>query len=332
MKSGKRLATTALRLVIGTVGAALLLVFGTAPCVALPFVKAVPPIAAVPSIDPAVLREHVRALTVDFHPRSHDQVANLDRAAAYIHAELAKHARVEEQTFVVAGNTYRNVVATIGPETKERVIVGAHYDAALGFPGADDDASGVAGLLALAAPLAAAKLPTRVELVAFTLEEPPHFATENMGSVHHARRLKDEGAVVRAMLSLEMIGYFSDARGSQTFPAPLMGLVYPTTGNFVTLVARGDDRDITRVVKAAMMGATDLPVRSLNGPTFVQGVDWSDHRSYWAVGYPALMVTDTSFLRNVRYHTAADTLETLDFQRMAKVVQGTFAAVVRLAQ
>jgi Zn-dependent M28 family amino/carboxypeptidase len=330
--NGKRLAASALRIVIMTIAGALLLVFGTAPCVALPFVKAVPPLAPVPAIEAAILREHVRALTVDFHPRSHDQVANLDRAAAYIRAELAKHARVEEQTFVVAGKTYRNVIATVGPETKERVVVGAHYDSALGFPGADDDASGTAGLLALCEPLSRAKLATRVELVAFTLEEPPYFATADMGSVHHARRLKDEGADVRAMLSLEMIGYFSDAPGSQRFPSPLMGLVYPTTGNFITLVARGDDRDLTRTVKAAMMGATDLPVRSLNGPTFVQGVDWSDHRSYWAVGYPALMVTDTSFLRNTRYHTAADTLETLDFQRMAKVVQGTFAAVLRLAQ
>jgi Zn-dependent M28 family amino/carboxypeptidase len=318
--------------VIGVALGALLLVFGSAPCVALPFVKAVPPMVPPPAIDPALLRAHVHALTSDFHPRSHEHPENLDRAAAYIRAELGKHARVEEQTFVVSGSTYRNVIATLGPDTKERVVVGAHYDSALGFPGADDDASGVAGLLALAEPLARSPLKVRVELVAFTLEEPPHYATANMGSVHHAKRLREEGATVRAMLSLEMIGYFSDESGSQHFPSPLMGLIYPTTGNFITLVARGDDRDLTRKVKASMMGATDLPVRSLNGPTIVQGVDWSDHRSYWAEGYPALMVTDTSFLRNVRYHTPADTIETLDFARMAKVVQGTFAAVVALAQ
>ncbi|MGZ3450928.1 MAG: M28 family peptidase [Polyangiales bacterium] len=332
MSDNRRWLRSALRIVVGVVGGALLLTFGTAPCVALPFVKAVPPVVALPTIDPALLSSHVHTLTTELHPRSHAQPAKLDAAAAFIRAELGKHGRVEEQTFVVAGNTYRNVIASVGPETNERVVVGAHYDSALGFPGADDNASGVAGLLALAEPLSKAPLHVRVELVAFTLEEPPYFATEDMGSVHHAKRLKEEGAIVRAMLSLEMIGYFSDAPKSQRFPSPLMGLIYPTTGNFITLVARGDDRDLVRKVKASMMGATDLPVRSLNGPAIVQGVDWSDHRSYWAEGYTALMVTDTSFLRNVRYHTAADTPETLDYPRMAKVVQGTFAAVVALAQ
>jgi hypothetical protein len=162
--------------------------------------------------------------------------------------------------------------------------------------------------------------------------EPPNFATENMGSVKHAHALRKRGAHVRAMLSLEMIGAFSDAPGSQHFPSPLMGLVYPTTGNFITLVGRTGDRELVRRVKASMMGATDLPVQSLNGPTFVQGVDWSDHRSYWAEGFPALMVTDTSFLRNPRYHTLEDTWDTLDYARMAKVVRATFAATVALAQ
>jgi hypothetical protein len=137
---------------------------------------------------------------------------------------------------------------------------------------------------------------------------------------------------VRAALSLEMIGYFSDEDDSQRFPAPGMGLLYGTRGDFIAVVGRPTDRALTARVKSAMLGASDLPVKSLNAPAAVQGVDWSDHRSYWAIGAPAVMVTDTSFLRNERYHTARDTEETLDYARMAKVVVGIRAAVVALAR
>ncbi len=298
-----------------------------ANCVAQPFVGRVAPLSPIPSVDPERLRAHVRALTVDLHPRSHRDPARLDAVAHYIEKTLGGG---EEQTFTVGGATYRNVVLSFGPEHGERIVVGAHYDAAGGHPGADDNASGVAGLLELAPMLAAAKLNARVDLVFWTLEEPPHFRTPNMGSVDHAKRLR--GARVRGVLSLEMIGFFSDAEGSQRFPAPGMGLLYPTRGDFIAVVGRPADRALTATIKGAMRGATELPVYSLNAPAAVQGVDWSDHRSYWAEGFTAVMITDTSFLRNDRYHTPRDTFDTLDYSRMAKVVQGAFAAVVRLAQ
>jgi hypothetical protein len=306
--------------------------YASMSCLAQRDVRAVKPVATVPEISARDLELTVRTLVNDFAPRGHDHPEQLDAAATWIRKKLERHAPVDEQTFTVAGKTYRNLVARFGPDTKTRVVVGAHYDTALGLPGADDDTSGTAGLLALAEPLATAKLGVAVELVAFTLEEPPYFATEHMGSVHHAKREKERGYDVRAMLSLEMIGCFSDMPQSQHFPAPGMSLLYPTTGNFIALVARPTDHDLIARVKASMLGATDLPVSSLAGPTFVQGVDWSDHRSYWAEGYPALMVTDTSFLRNPRYHTPQDTPDTLDYARMAKVVQGVFAAVVAIAQ
>jgi hypothetical protein len=309
--------------------ATLAIVALTGTCVAQPFVRPTPS-APGADVSPERLRAHVHALSVDLHPRVHSRPEQLDAAAAYIERTLAPLGKVEHQTFVASGRTYRNVILSLGPLEGERVVVGAHYDAALGLPGADDNASGVAGLLELAPLLAVEKLGARVDLVFWTLEEPPFFATDDMGSVHHARSLSS--VRVRAAISLEMIGYFDDADGSQQFPVPGMSLLYGTRADFIAVVGRPAERALTARGQAAMLGATDLPVRSLNGPAAVQGVDWSDHRSYWAAGIPAIMITDTSFLRNDRYHTPRDTEDTLDYARMAKVVRGARAAVIALAQ
>src|SRR5262245_17167867 len=186
------------------------------------------------SVDPTKRETHVRALSQSFVPRDESHPENLDRCAAYIRGEFERaNARVSEQPFTVDGKTYRNVIAHFGPETKEMVVVGAHYDAAGPLPGADDNASGVAGLRELARLLGNKQLPMRVELVAYTLEEQPYFRSEQMGSAVHANALKQEGAVVRVMFSLEMIGYFSDARDSQHFPSSAFSLFYPTEGNFI---------------------------------------------------------------------------------------------------
>lgn len=317
-----------------SLGAFLVLLSGVAvagSCVAQPFVRPTTTPGAA-SVSPERLREHVHALTVDLHPRVHSRPEQLDAVIAYLERTVAPVGKLEHQTFVVSGRTYRNATLSLGPRDGERVIVGAHYDAALGQPGADDNASGVAGLCELAALLAREKLNTRVDLLFWTLEEPPYFATPDMGSAHHARALAAASAPVRAALSLEMIGYFADGEGTQQFPVPGMGVLYGTRGNFIAVVGRPADRALTARVKASMLGASDLPVHSLNAPAAVQGVDWSDHRSYWEAGYPAVMITDTSFLRNERYHTPRDTEETLDYARMAKVVVGVRAAVLGLAQ
>jgi Zn-dependent M28 family amino/carboxypeptidase len=134
------------------------------------------------------------------------------------------------------------------------------------------------------------------------------------------------------MISLEMIGYFTDAPGSQALPHPALGLVYPSTGNFIAVVGPLGHARLVRRVKRAMQRTTDLPVYSMNAPTSVPGIDFSDHRSYWAHDYPAVMVTDTAFYRNPHYHTASDTPETLDYRRMAKVVEAVHGAVVALSE
>ena len=169
-----------------------------------------------------------------------------------------------------------------------------------------------------------------MQLVAYCLEEPPFFATDKMGSAAHAARLNRDRVPVIGMISLEMVGYFSDAPGSQTYPAAIMGLLYPDNGNFIGVVGRFQDMGLTRTVKAAMLGASDLPVFSINAPPLVPGIDYSDHRNYWPYGHEAVMITDTAFYRNFHYHTNEDTAGTLDYKRMAKVVQGVFAAVVAL--
>ncbi|MGE0238464.1 MAG: M28 family peptidase, partial [Parvibaculaceae bacterium] len=144
---------------------------------------------------------------------------------------------------------------------------------------------------------------------------------------HHAASLRAAGREVSLMLALEMIGWFSDAPGSQTYPVPGMGLLYPDRANFIAIVGRFSEWAHTRQVKAAMMGVDDLPVYSMNTFAAIPGVDFSDHLNYWSAGYPALMITDTAFYRNPDYHQAADTYDKLDYRRMAEVVRGVFAVV-----
>ena len=308
--------------------------------VAQPFVA---PIASTPPpVDPARLEAHVKKLSVDLYPRSFEQFAHLEGAARYISEQLkASGATVTVQEVTVQEATYKNIVARFGPADGPLMVVGAHYDsyahttaASIGSrgyspithtPGADDNASGVAGLLELARLLGQKPQSRPIELVAYTLEEPPNFRSENMGSAWHARSLKAAKRDVRLMLSLEMIGYFNDAPASQLYPALGMAHLYSDRGDFIALVGKFSGFHATRAAKALMAGATDLPVYSINAPRLMQGIDFSDHRSYWNEGYPAMMVTDTAFMRNPNYHHAGDTYDKLDYRRMAKVVQSVYA-------
>lgn len=288
---------------------------------------------AAPAVDPARLEAHVRTLAETFVPRDMPHPENLDRAAGYIREELqAAGGRVEDQPFEVQGTTYRNVIASFGPETRERIVVGAHYDAAGPYPGADDNASGVAGLIELARLLGRNPPRARVDLVAFSLEEPPNFGGSAMGSAVHAASLRRQEVRLRAMIGLEMIGCFSDAPGSQRFPLPALKALYPSTGNFITVAGKLGQGPLARRIKKAMRsGAAPLDVESITAPASLPGIDLSDHRNYWEAGYPAVMITDTAFYRNDNYHSASDTPDTLDYRRMAMVVQGLDAAVRELA-
>lgn len=301
----------------------LALVAGFLAWVTQPFVVPVAPVQV--QADPARLERDVRKLSVEFHPRSADSF-NLGKVANYISAELkAAGGEVEDQPFEVGGQTYRNVVARFGPKEGPVTVIGAHYDSYLDTHGADDNASGVAGLLELARLFKVNPPKGPVELVAFTLEEPPYFATDDMGSARHAKALLASGRPVRLMISLEMIGFFAEESGSQDYPAPGLSLLYPSTGNYAAVVGRFGDWQEARQLKAALLGVPALEVRSMNFFRQFNGLDFSDHRNYWAEGFPALMLTDTAFLRNKNYHKVADVAERLNYAKMAQVVAGVHA-------
>jgi Zn-dependent M28 family amino/carboxypeptidase len=305
-----------------------------------PFVKPVE--SQPPQVDPIQLEAHVRYLSVNLHPRSFEQHRKIDLAAQYIFNQIeATGGKASIQEVLVEGEIYKNIVARYGSDTGPKIVIGAHYDShadthveILGkrsytlnthTPGADDNASGVAGLLELARLLARTPPKHPVELVAYTLEEPPHFRTEHMGSAWHARSLRAANREVSLMISLEMIGYFSDEPESQRFPLPAMSRLYSDRGNFIALVGKLSDFATMRQVKSIMTGAVNLPIYSINAPTLIPGIDFSDHLSYWNEGIPALMITDTAFLRNKNYHQAGDTYDKLDYGRMKKVVQAVYA-------
>jgi len=278
--------------------------------------------------DPERLRLHVESLSVDFAPRTVYHPENLERAADYIGRELGLRSdRTRRQAYLARGQTFANVLATFGPDgVEDRAdcwVVGAHYDS-FGLtgpnPGADDNASGVAGLLELARLLAEDPPGVRVELVAYSTEEPPYFASASMGSAHHALQPDCD---VQAMISLEMIGYYSD---TQPYPHWLLGLLYPRQGDFVAVVGRLQDRQLARQVKRAMRGASAIEVYSVTGP-FGAGLENSDQMSYWRAGIPAVMVTDTA-IRNPNYHTEGDRADTLDYEAMAEVVEGVLNAAL----
>lgn len=278
--------------------------------------------------DAVRLEQHVRFLSEPGAWRSLHNTPGMTRAADYIAAAFATtSATVSQQPYKAGPVETRNVIARFGLEARPRVVIGAHYDVFGDLPGADDNASGVAGLLELARLLDGMNLPTAVELVAYSSEEPPFFGGPQMGSAVHVAALKASAVQVRAMISLEMIGCFTERQPHQ---GVLLTTIYPRHGRFIALVGRWADRDLVVDAKRHFRGASPLEVVSYSGPTGL-GADLSDQRNYWAAGIPAFMVTDTAFMRNPNYHAATDTADTLDYPRMAGVVDGVLSTVVMLA-
>ncbi len=279
----------------------------------------------------SALKQHVTLLSQEFSPRDFRHPEKLDKAARYIHSHFKSDgADVFEQPYDCYGVTYKNIIASFGPASDSVIVVGAHYDAVEGTPGADDNASGVAGLLELGHMLSTVSLNSRVILAAYCLEEPPFYKSEFMGSMVHAKSLKEKGASVRLMICLEMIGYFTEEPGSQSYPIPFFKLYYPDQGNFIGIVDQMFSSHAGRM-KNWMRKEIDLPVYSINAPRWLPGVDWSDHWSFWEHGYPAVMITYTAFYRNTAYHSMTDTADRLDYEKMSRVVYGIFTYVHHLA-
>ena len=284
-----------------------------------------PRVVADVDVSPAQLRDDTEYLVKSFVPRDAYYPDNLRAMARYLEERFTRAgARVALQRYEADGREYYNVIASYGPEQGPRLVIGAHYDTCCQLPGADDNTSGVAGLLALAPLLAKAKLQRRVDLVSFTLEEPPFFRTEGMGSAQHAKMLAEQKVEIDLMISLEMIGYFTDAPNTQDYPLSVLKFLYPTTGNFLAVVGRTGEGAIAKKIKSKLLASTRLPIYSINAPRAIPGIDFSDHLNYWQHGFPAVMLTDTAFYRNKNYHTIHDTPDRLDYERMAEVVRGVY--------
>lgn len=278
------------------------------------------------------LRGHVAALAGAIGERNIWRPGSLERAAAYITATLeAAGYRVARQELIAYGRPAANLeVEVAGSREPESIlVVGAHYDTVLHSPGADDNGSGAAALLALARLLRKEPPACTVRLVAFANEEPPFYFSAQMGSHHYAARAKKRGEKIFAMLALESLGYYRTEPGSQRYPWPF-GLFYPKRADFIAMVGNLDSRALVRQVVGSFREHAPFPAEGLAAPGFLHGIGWSDHWSFWEHGYPALMVTDTAFFRSPFYHTAEDTPETLDYERLARVVQGLATVVAEL--
>ena len=257
----------------------------------------------------------------------------LEQAAQYISTRLtAAGYTPRRQTFELAKLPLSNVEAVLQGTTHgaEIVVVGAHYDTVVGCPGANDNATGVAAVLELAQRFSGRRQPRTIRFVAFVNEEPPFFQTEHMGSAVYANALRSGDERVAGMLSLETMGYYSEERGSQRYPAP-MATIYPDVGNFIGFVADVASARLLWRARRAFKRRTSFPLQSATVPAAIPGVGWSDHWAFWQAGYPAMMVTDTAPYRYPWYHTADDTPEKVDCDRLAHVVDGLEAVIEAIA-
>ena len=280
------------------------------------------------------LKMTVERLAAEIGERSYLNQGALSETVDYISSEFKKYGyEPQEQTYEAQGRTFRNIyIEKKGSISPDRVlVVGAHYDTVSTTPGADDNASGIAGLLELARLVADIPLKKTVHFVAFALEEPPFFRTEQMGSYVYAKNLKEGQIDVEGMICLESIGYFTDERGSQMFPLSFFRFIYPERGNFIIFASNLRSKGLLGRLKNAFHNGTDLPAERISTFAILPGVDFSDHRSFWEFGYDAVMITDTAFYRNPQYHGPGDVPGILDYDRMAEVVTGLRQSVIEVA-
>ena len=283
----------------------------------------------------ARLRGHVTILAGDIGIRTTDRQPKLDSARDYLVSQLARSEDASRRTQLedlgVSGEHAQNVVFEVaGTRGAAVIVVGAHYDSIDSGPGANDNGSGVAATLELAASFAQSPAANNVRFVFFANEEPPYFKNPGMGSLVDVANAKRRGDPIRAMLSLETIGCYSDAPDSQHYPWPV-GLFYPNRGNFLGFVGDTAMRGLVRSSIAAFRSAEPFPSQGAALPAFFPGVDWSDHWSFRQAGYPAIMLTDTALFRDRNYHRASDTPDQLDYLALARVTRGIAAVIRHLA-
>jgi len=278
------------------------------------------------------LRRDVQTLAGDIGERNLNRYPQLQAAAEFIESSFVRAGlQAKRDSYTLNSVLCHNIDAEVRGSSPEIVLIGAHYDSVVGAPGANDNGSGVAATLALARRFAARSTSKTLRFVAFVNEEPPFFQTPQMGSFVYASRCKQRGDKIAAMISLETTGYFSDAPHSQKYPAPGLGIFYPTTANFIGFIGNFHSRALVRRAISIFRAQQKIPSEGAALPSFIPGVSWSDQWSFWQHGYPAIMVTDTALFRYRHYHEPTDTPDKLDYDRFALVVSGLENVIVDLA-
>ena len=278
-------------------------------------------------VDPQQLRRTLQVIIGERSPFSGQR--HLAAVESFIEKELASYGlSVESDYFPYKGKNFRNIMGRLGVQRAASLtILAAHFDSVEGTPGADDNASGVAVLLEAARFLSRARLRSQLLFCAFNLEE-----LNMVGSTYFAKKLKTAGAKVEAMISVEMVGYTDSRPGSQKYPTGLSWF-YPDRGDFIGVIGNWNSNALLRRFARQMRQVPGLPVETLSVPGnggLVPAVRLSDHSPFWDAGYPALMVTDTSFYRTPHYHGPTDTLDTLNLDFMTKVCEGVIRGVLAL--
>lgn len=293
-----------------------------------------PPLTAIEAAFRDELKRDLYYLGETIGNRNIDDYPALLQSAEWIVAEFAAAGyEVERQAYEAFGKTVENLSVEL-PGTSnpdEIIVIGGHYDSVMGCPGANDNGTGTVATLALARAFAGRNVARTLRFVTFVNEEPPYFWEETMGSLVYAKACRERGDNVVAMLSLETMGYFDDAPGSQQYPRPF-NLFYPDTGNFIAVVGNLRSRKLVRDIVKNSRDLQNFPYEGLSTYGGLQGIGWSDHWAFWQVGYPAVMLTDTAPFRYPYYHTPEDTPDKVDYDRFARVVANLVPVINDLAE
>jgi Peptidase family M28 len=304
-----------------------ILIFGWSLMIWMPgesYRQALPPLNAIDLELQDHLKQDVETLAVKIGRRNFDSYQNLVAAKDFLSTELTQAGyQVREQQYKIGGKTFSNLEVEIPGSSRadEILVIGGHYDSAFNTPGANDNATGAAAVLNLAKQFVGTKPLRTLRFVEFTNEEPPYFWTKNMGSLVYAQNAKQRGDRIVGMFSLETLGYFTEQANTQKYPPPL-NFLYPSKGNFIGLISNIDSRELLRNTIRSFRAQAQFPSEGAALPSEIQGVGWSDHWSFWQQGYQALMITDTAPFRYPFYHEWEDTMDKIDFEKLARVTVG----------
>jgi len=277
----------------------------------------------------ANVMDHVYFLAGELGERTLREYDNLNQARYYIKDYFREFGHEPwDEKYTADGMEVANVAVEITGYDRpdDIIVVGAHYDTIEDSPGADDNASAIAGLLELYRLLSPYRYKKTVRFVAFTLEEPPFFSSELMGSMQYSAGCKKRNENIELMICLEMIG-FGSKKCPQEFPLEEMKRNKPPYGDYLGVFSLPSSAPYVSLWKDVYNTAAKRKIHDIVGPASIPGMDLSDHRSFVARGYPAIMLSDSGYYRNKNYHTPGDTPDTLNYNFLAENVHNSHIAL-----